>query len=468
MRVRAYLDRSGPEVINGWAINEDCPDRPVTLDVLYCGTVIGSCTANRYRHDLLAANMGDGRCGFSVSVHELTQAVSPHRVVLNVRDTEVYLSASEPNAARFDELSDVFESVRLTPFRRRPLCLLHIGFEKTGSTSIQRFLGQSRNELAALGYFVPLSVAGNPDGDIINHIGLASLAVDDRNFLDDFRALFSVTDSESLWQHRVGVARKLAEEIDTCGPSDVVVLSNEHCQSRLSSLREIARLKTLLEYLFQRVHIVAFIRPQHEVALGLYDSSLRNGSFGMAKIPDFSDFGTPGANVVSKEYFDYFQTLSRWSCVFGGESLQVKIYDNSRSGLGVVGQFLEVLGLPDMSRRDITRENRRLSPSSQMALELINESIQRRNLILTSNARSRIHGALAVGQIGPRFLVTRKSVRDFFESFSEANEELRQMWFPDRPSLFDVDFSGYCESEAAIGSRLAQDALVDLLIALAN
>ena len=61
--LRGYLDRVSRTAVEGWAFTPD-GDGPVRLAILANGVVVGQVTADRYRADLKAAGIGDGRHGF--------------------------------------------------------------------------------------------------------------------------------------------------------------------------------------------------------------------------------------------------------------------------------------------------------------------------------------------------------------------------------------------------------------------
>lgn len=64
--LRGYVDLAGPEILAGWAQNEDRPEVPVCLDVLLDGAYLTSLLANRYREDVRAAGLGSGTHGFEL------------------------------------------------------------------------------------------------------------------------------------------------------------------------------------------------------------------------------------------------------------------------------------------------------------------------------------------------------------------------------------------------------------------
>jgi hypothetical protein len=465
-RVRGFLDRCDAEALKGWFVDDGRPGTRVVLDALYGGEVLATCVANQYRQDLKDARVSDGYSGFSVPVQDLDLDVMSDQLILKVQGTEAYLGSSEREARPVSETEVVPADVQTSISRRWPLCFLHIGFEKTGSTSIQRYLGKYREEFRARGYLVPLAGADRRNNcDTVNHLGLASLAVDENAYPADFRSIFDINDAEALAHHRDRFLRDLVMELTNAGEFHSVILSNEHCQSRLTSFREVARLKILLNTLFERVIVVAFIRPQHEVALSLYDSSLRVGLHNMHKIPDFTRIMDPDRNLVSPDYFDYFNILSRWASVFGRDFLKVRIYPGNRSRRGSVSDFLEALEIADMPTDEVLRENQGFSPVSRAVLEAINESLVRRGKMLSSLFKERVCEELSHTQAGHWITPDRQSAQDFFASFDTSNEAVRRSWFPERAALFDVDFTRYSDTERDPGQQLVQDALVDILMA---
>jgi hypothetical protein len=63
--LRGWIDRIGPDRIDGWAQDVGHPGRPVRLEVWLRGTLLGTVVASGYRRDVEAAGIGGGYCGFS-------------------------------------------------------------------------------------------------------------------------------------------------------------------------------------------------------------------------------------------------------------------------------------------------------------------------------------------------------------------------------------------------------------------
>jgi autotransporter passenger strand-loop-strand repeat protein len=67
--LRGYLDRVSRTMVEGWAFTPN-GDGPVRLAILANGVVVSQVTADRYRADLKAAGIGDGRHGFRFVLRE--------------------------------------------------------------------------------------------------------------------------------------------------------------------------------------------------------------------------------------------------------------------------------------------------------------------------------------------------------------------------------------------------------------
>jgi O-antigen biosynthesis protein len=61
---RGHVDFVGPDLIEGWAQNEEHPEAPVCLDIYVRDRVIGQTLANQYREDLERAGLGSGHHSF--------------------------------------------------------------------------------------------------------------------------------------------------------------------------------------------------------------------------------------------------------------------------------------------------------------------------------------------------------------------------------------------------------------------
>src|SRR5256885_16234541 len=116
--------------------------------------------------------------------------------------------------------------------------ILHIGIEKTGTSSIRQFFRQNREALRRHSVLYS-EVAGAE-----NHMALAAAAQHDQK-RDDLRTLYQIGTPQQVHEFRRNFAEDLAQEAEQSGCS-TMVLSGEHCSSRLTTAGEVGVLAKLL------------------------------------------------------------------------------------------------------------------------------------------------------------------------------------------------------------------------------
>jgi hypothetical protein len=204
---------------------------------------------------------------------------------------------------------------------------LHIGTEKTGSTALQAVSGMNRAALTKHGIFYPRTPGER------NHTRLTIFAADAANALDLRRLsrLFSEAAYESF---KTNFAAELQSEIAT-NPCARICLSNEHLSSRLKSVVEIRRLEAIVRPLATSVKVVVYLRPQPEMFLSTYSTSIKAGRTKVLEAP----------KKDLHPRYNYDKMLSSWAEVFGEENVIVRIYDrDTLVGHDVVKDFFSILG----------------------------------------------------------------------------------------------------------------------------
>jgi len=318
-------------------------------------------------------------------------------------------------------------------------CILHIGTEKTGTTTLQNFLAVNRPALRQLGYVFPSTIGMPGNRHLVTYA-----ENDDRP--DGVRRRLGIATAADLERHRRKVEKLLHREAaaaDAC----VLLLSSEHCHSRLQSEEEVRRLHSLLAETCQQVSVKVYLRPQHELAISHYSTFLRAGYSGVPVLP---------AAASDMAYYDYQQLLDRWARVFGEANLAARIYCRKELRHGDIrADFLHQLGLDSGSFIQTPDSNRALSGEAQALLEKFNPQ-------LPESERGRIVRRLEEIGTTPGARPSRSQVEQFLGQFSKSNEEVRKRWFQDRDRLFDVDLSAYPEkpvlpslSEAEAAALLA-------------
>ena len=187
--------------------------------------------------------------------------------------------------------------------------VLHIGHEKTGTSSIQRSLTLSANYLKTLGISIS-DFPGNGNDWVIP-------------------AMFSkTTDTYDLHGIKEGIQSTLKENhksqfekyIKNLHPKTKLILTSEHFASRLTSVEEVSELAMLLTKYFEKVTILIFLRNQACLQQAAHWEELKSG---------FSNEITfrPNNKTISSSYFNYKLLLEPWDMAFGKENINVFGYD---------------------------------------------------------------------------------------------------------------------------------------------
>ncbi len=318
----------------------------------------------------------------------------------------------------------------MAPFRT---CILHIGFEKTGSTSIQAFLTQQVERLHRLGHFVPRSLA-RTDG-FCNHLRLAAHALRDDKLEDDVRIHYGAVSPRALGELRAATPRLLADEIRARGPARTLLLSNEHLSSRLDETAELIRLRDLLAGFCDGFRIVAYLRNQAEMLESVYGEAIKGGYHDIALVPDFSGNGPDP--WVAREYFEYGRALERWVEVFGQDRVEVRLFDRGtlRSG-DVVRDFLGLIDVDPSRFAEPPRINERLDGRAQAFLLQVNRALRPLPPEEATRIRDVVVDVLAALPRGSGLQLSEPEARDFMALFEEQNEWVRARWFPSSATLF--------------------------------
>jgi len=264
--------------------------------------------------------------------------------------------------------------------------LLHIGLEKTGSTSIQFTLARSRRQLAAAGRLYPRS-AGR-----YSHVGLYCYA--SQGPLDEIKGQLGLRGgAEELAAFRGKLERGLREEVARSGAGELL-LSNEHCSSRLLREEELARLKALIDSLAEETRVLLYLRPQWELLASHYSTYVKTG--GTAPL------AFPGAKALAGKY-DFRAVIERWQAVFGAEAVTVRRYLPEGAAAGdTLDDFAAAAGLEGLLKRD-ERRNLALSAEALAFLRRFNRSVPR-SLDFRYNAlRGNIEGLLESWEGGTVF-----------------------------------------------------------------
>ena len=124
---------------------------------------------------------------------------------------------------------------------------LHIGTEKTGTTSIQSFLDKNRGVLSDNGFHL-LACGGKK-----NQRAIPSYCMADDHY-DDYFLDRQIDNIEKKQKFRKKIYEAFNEEMNSLGGSvHSVIISSEHFHSRLESRAEVERFKQLMSDYFSEI-----------------------------------------------------------------------------------------------------------------------------------------------------------------------------------------------------------------------
>jgi hypothetical protein len=204
---------------------------------------------------------------------------------------------------------------------------LHIGTEKTGTTSVQKFMDIHRDRFREIGILYPRAPGR------ANHLGIPGLA---QAPAGELRAKLNIRSDQDQAIFREKLKRDLGLELKS-GIFHKVVMSSEHCSSRLRSDEEVGVLREFLREFFDSIYIVAYLRRQDEFLLSTYSTQIKCGRTKRLHVPDSDSM---------RDRYDYWELLSRWARAFGRERVVCRRYQKNLLANGnIIDDFLITTGI---------------------------------------------------------------------------------------------------------------------------
>ncbi|WP_299941495.1 hypothetical protein [uncultured Microbulbifer sp.] len=288
---------------------------------------------------------------------------------------------------------------------------LHIGFHKTGSSSLQLALKCYAQQLKAIGFeFLSLGKKGNSSGAV------------------------------EVFKHGERVYFQLNQRLDMLLASSTgerAIVSAEHlCFLHLR--RDIEQVHTVCSNYFDDIRVVIYLRRQDLQAVSFKKQSARGCALNMSsssKLLGHSEGAFPRIDENIKIYYDYFAKLQLWERVFGKASLMIREFSSEAlRGGDIVSDFSTFL------RGDLA-----IPPCR------VNEGVGRKQFLLTHKllelgvAESEIK-KLKPAMAGDKTVLkpSRSAAVDFFMQFKQSNQQLNDHYLQHGSGLaFSGDFSSY-------------------------
>ena len=326
----------------------------------------------------------------------------------------------------------------------------HIGTEKTGTTSIQKALWLDRPNLAKRKILVP-TLFGSP-----NHMELAA-AICPLSKTNELQIIEMTRQACSHEEYKKRLRDQIFQEIQA-DDFERVVISNEHCHSRVVSSIDVARLLDLFDADPKNCEIIVYLRRQDRLAVRLYSTVLKLGG----KI----DLFPQPEHGVLPWYFDYERLLDLYARQIPKKNIHVRIYETGGFHQGnVVNDFYNLARL-GITPTITPEENKSLSLAQGLFLELFNKPFP----ILSGDKMNPERGniEMVINEVLPekKWLPKRNSATEFYALFKESNQRVVEKYLPlhDRPTLFEEDFTEY--PLKPVKSTLSQEELMQFVEAI--
>ncbi len=245
------------------------------------------------------------------------------------------------------------------PNERR--AILHIGTEKTGSTSVQNLLYKNTKVLKKAGFLFPSKTCG-----LISNFRLLiySRRVPDLALMRLDRC--HAVSPETVAEWRAQFKSRHYKEVETFQgrrSSSTVVYSSEHFHSRLVEIDDIKALLDFLAPLYDTIKVVCYVRRQDEMVRSAHNTAVQGG---LAKPLNIR------SAMTTNPYYDYLGLLDRWSAVFGRDNVFARVFDRDRMlGGDVACDFAHWSGIADAVEVDTLQRELSNPRLSHFALEVL-------------------------------------------------------------------------------------------------
>ncbi len=230
--------------------------------------------------------------------------------------------------------------------------ILHIGTEKTGTTSIQESLFHNKELLMECEKVYFMQSIGDKNNRLLP---AAFMSIDKK---DDFFIKSEIDDTFSRTKFKENVINSFKKEYENI-PDDVnaVIISSEHFQSRLDTISEIKELSDFLSEYFYEVKIVCYIRDMYSYFLSSYSTEIKAGR--IMSIEEYLLQCNSG-NL----FFNHYLMLEMWSEVFGVSNIVVRDFSKYKlKNKDVVDDFYNVISMSDSFLKNEHRLNLRFNES---------------------------------------------------------------------------------------------------------
>jgi hypothetical protein len=302
---------------------------------------------------------------------------------------------------------------------------LHIGTEKTGTSTLQETCTSNRALLAKNGVCYPRAAGKR------GHAGLTIYALDRAKRMG-LRAAVGLQTEASVEEYKATLMERLRAEVARSDCTKIL-LSNEHMSSRLTRVRDVQKLVDGLYTVCPDIRVIVYLRPQYDLVLSSYSTAVKGGR-------------SQGLNLDRDEgshYYNFDLMLSLWEQVVGIENITVRLFNrNEFVGNSLISDFFDALGMEVPAGLEIPGTlNKAFDADTLQFARLVNELIPRSERKQNELRRSGILHALEQLSTGPKFTVAGSALSELDNTFRDSNERVARRYFPERNGVLFPHFN---------------------------
>lgn len=219
---------------------------------------------------------------------------------------------------------------------------LHIGYGKTGTSSIQSFLARNRERLLELGILYPVAGLTYDGFKSHSHHGLAVFQKSE--IPEDVLHLYS----------------DLLDEIESSQQNTVIISSEHFCFIKKEYLHQLKKL--LSNY---KIKIIFYVRNQANLIESTFLQWQKVGWNYSGEIEKFYKEHRAG--------FNFLQIIQPWTEEFDARNIITRIYDRRTTGNDICVDFLKIFEIDKKITPDNIRANPSLLPDLSQLLNIIDQ-----------------------------------------------------------------------------------------------
>ena len=304
--------------------------------------------------------------------------------------------------------------------------VLHIGYNKTGSSALQAMLSANRKKLASQGLFYPASGEHGTAHYCFSSslIGLPAALPGKKNTLDQ-------------------ITKSLLQELSSIQKIDHLIISSEYFH--LATNQHIASMKEWLTNVFPGipVKILVYLRRHDKWFASAFNQAEKNWLWGpdAPYEPSISSFVSFNVRENS-EAVDYLLTLDKWSSIFGVQNILVRSFDSKRLvNQCICDDFLSLL-LPSIPVIEKPRVNESLSNEELLLAALWNRVVGKRlpwNQLCRKPSSNRPNAQVS-DRLLSEVVFSQEETQKIVRNFNGQYKAIAEKYLPGScHSLFDIN-----------------------------